>query len=1597
VATSSARPENLERFCGGSRAADDDLLTSAAALVSAYNAFQSACQWGALDAGSLLNGLNPQFLGFNEEDARWVHVIAENFRRAGGHGGIASLPDAAIAASLRQAGLGDTRGSVTFDDPVAYGFPPTSGYADDPVNTATGNFVELETDVAFGGLLAGLRFARTYNSRSDRAGAFGLGWSSWANARLNARPEGAEYEGPDGQRALFGRMGAGYDRVVGVHALVEPLDDGGLALAWFGGRRWEFDDAGLPALVTNGPGTEVRLTHDERQRLVELVHRGGKRIDLTWDGERIVAAACSDGRRVSYSYDGVGNLVQADRSGAVRRYGVDDGGRIVTVTDADGVVEVANEYDDEGRVVAQRSPFGRRSRYAYLPGRVTVTDDDSDGPANTYVHDTAGRVLAIIDGAGEQMSFNYDQWGNPVVITERGGAATVHEFDARARVVRRVLPTGAEWTYSYDDADRVVEVTATGGATTVLRYAGDERSPVEIVDPEGGVSRMTVAGGLVREVVDPDGVTVGFEFDADGNIVETIDADGNVARLERDAAGRVTAAITPLGRRTTFSYDDRGLLAERRDPAGGVWRYEHTAAGRLSSVTDPTSAREQTRYGEHGAPEVTVDPLGRTTEQHHDQFGNVVALLAPDGAQWRYGYDALMRLTTTDDPSGVTWRREYDADGNLVASIDPIGTRCSATIDPAGRITNLSDGLTSTAYEFDAFGRAVAQVRPDATETRCEYDRCGRRMWIQDPVGGVTRIEYSPAGRAIGETSPSGRVERVEYDRCGRLAARIDGAGRRWEYRYDGDGAVVARIEPDGGTAHFEYDAAGRLAASWEPGQGSARYEYDAAGRTTLVDDRDGGTRRFGYDPGGRMVSATDANGGVTQYAYDAGGRLIETVDPLGGMTRRRYDVAGRLVAETDPLGRTATIDYDAAGRVVARADGSGRMTHWTHDASGRVSSFGAAGSEPITIERDLLGREISIAEPGSYVNELRWDRAGRLVERRRDGDAVRWRYTPDGERAALGHPDGSETTFTYDAGGLLVGKQHPGVGAIELERDGAGRLVGAAAHGMRALWRHDGGDLSEYRFEAAGELRTAQITRDGVGRVIEALIDGTAQRFAYDAAGGLLSAQTPAGAFSFTYDANGRLTCERSRGATVDYGYDAAGQLLSRRGDGDGGATKFEYDGAGRRVRQSSSDVERAWSWDDLGRLTQVDTAAGDGSPLRATNVSVDALGELALVDGVAVMWDSAHELAPLAWLGDSAVVGHGTPWALAGDGEARWLAPDWQGTVGEAPRDPWGAALDVAGVARLALGYRGELELGSETWLRNRVYQPEMRSFLLPDPRPPVPGTAVAGNPYHFAGDDPVGHSDPLGLRPISDAELAKYRDRMDRNIFERGGDFIEENADYIAAGALIVAGGVLIATGVGGPIGIGLISTGVSAGLQRLTTGEVNWVMAGVDGTLGMVTGGSSTAARGGLRGAASLADDLVPEQAAVNLLGRGGTRAVGGRLGPVTSSPGGRADFIAGPNGVIVPTSRARLEGGFRAAGFPEAPTPRAPGTEYTLPDGSLVRVMEPTSQAPLRASFTNRNGGPTDPFTGKPPPRQERLSPAENRTYSRDRTHVELHP
>lgn len=63
---------------------------------------------------------------------------------------------------------------------------------------------------------------------------------------------------------------------------------------------------------------------------------------------------------------------------------------------------------------------------------------------------------------------------------------------------------------------------------------------------------------------------------------------------------------------------------------------------------------------------------------------------------------------------------------------------------------------------------------------------------------------------------------------------------------------------------------------------------------------------------------------------------------------------------------------------------------------------------------------------------------------------------------------------------------------------------------------------------------------------------------------------------------------------------------------------------------------------------------------------------------------------------------------------------------------------------------GYRGEYTTGDDTDLRHRTYDPDTGQFTSPDPLDGVDGLPTAASSFHYADNDPLNRTDPLGLRP-------------------------------------------------------------------------------------------------------------------------------------------------------------------------------------------------------------------------------------------------------
>lgn len=1461
--TSSAAPADLRHFQTRTGELDDELATAVSQFQSALSDYEAGCNsaWGYLNGQPVLTAMN-SWLEDNANDAQWAGLVAEAFEAAGGEGRI-TMADASIAAALANAGVDSHRDNLTIEPFSAVGSQPTTGFADDPVNTSTGNFLEPEHDLVFSDAAASLRFSRMYNSLDDRTGVFGFGWSSVLDTRLELDDEGARFIMEDGRQITFPRAGDGWDRGVGENywltdvlperlTYVAGLPERVLTVTDNEGNWWAFAPTGIWVAAGTGPGTTVSVVRDDAGDITRLSHDRGRFIDVEYAADRVVSVHASDGRRIEYLYDDQRRLTEVTSASGTRTYRWNDAGLIDQVVAADGVIEVVNTYDAKGRVTRQLTPYGRSVRFAYLRGRVTSVSTDDGGGANTWIADRKGRLVGIIDVDGNRQSMAYDPHGNIVSATERDGQVTVHAYDDRGRKTRTVTPEGADITYGYDEHDRVTTVvTATGGVVEYEYANAADRNPSIIIDPVGGRTQLNWSAGLLTQVIDPEGVQLTFSHNEHGEMTAVTNAAGDTIQLVRDHAGRVTQAITAGGAVTEYRYNDQGELASRQDPDGAIWRFEYGAGGKVTGLIDPLGGRTELAYGPSGDLAVITDQLGRTITKDFDEFGNLSTVTLPDDTQWTFTHDALSRLREVIDPAGGVWSREYDVNGQVTALIDPTGVRSGVSRSREDGIATVRNAFEQTTINHDEYGRPVQVKHHDGAVELISYDACGRPIELVAADGGLTKIERDLAGRIIAITTAADQTTRYEYDACGRPVTAIDPTGGRTSLTYNADSRVIKMTNPAGDVATTEYDAVGRVIRRVVPGFGVARYRYDKLGRLVGIQDHRYGQRSFQYDAAGQLTKITNGVGGITTYAYDARGRLTQVTDPTGGVTRHTYTELDQIASVTDPLGRTTTAIYDPAGRQTSQTDPDGHITQWVHDAAGReigmkIDDHWVAKLEPNEHARTVVFTDYTGDAHATHtlVMNLRGQCTRRTTTIGQAEYTTQWEYDVVGNRTAMIDNAGRRTQYHRDLLGRITRITHPDLPEIQLSYDAAGRVREAQTDGQLHTWEYANGfPVTHTRSDDSGVSRT-QISRDDIGRITA--LDGPdgVTQFSYDNACQLIGATSPVGQQTWTYDLGGRLIRETSPSSQRDLTYDIAGQLQTIM-DAEGTQTQYLYDGQGRRIQELTPETITDYVWDARGWLTSVTERGTDGE--HETNLWVNALGELTQVDGNRLHWDLGAAVPQLIGVDDTAVLRGPAGFTGLGD---QWQAAGWRTVRATDGAEPW-QTLSAAEsyTSGMSLSADGGIQIAGLEWLGARAYDPMARGFLSVDPLAPPPGAGWSANPYSYAGNDPLHALDPLGLSPVTDAELQEYADGLQGPLatgFNAAVDWTKDNWEYLAAGAAVAVGIGFMATGVGGPVGAAIISGafmsgGLSIGTQKYQNGEVNWKQVGVDAAVGGAMGG------------------------------------------------------------------------------------------------------------------------------------------------------------
>ena len=1241
--TSSARPSDLRSSSTVSQSLHDDFQTTPNSIRAKAADFKDKCQWGTADCEPILQPFEA-WITANESEAKWAQVVADAFATAGSEHEINKLSNQTIQQYLESHGVANyNREDLKVPAASLEGRATSSGYANDPVNVATGNFIEEEIDIAFSNLASSCAVTRMYNSLAVHgngddlpplAGVFGPGWSSNLDTVLNFSDEGATWIMPDGRHLFFARAGEGFARVETDPYWLTRTGASEIATTPMGrfiletcalsteadlyivsdnqGHQWFFTLTGAWLGSTGGEGTTLAVTRAADGLISSLVHELNRSIMFDYVDGLVAVARTSAGERVEYAYapagsTAAGHLVSVTSGAGTRTYEHDDNALIHRVIAADGTVEVTNTYDESARIAHQHTEYGRDVRYLYLDGGVTEVADEDGSQANVWISDDSGRLTAIIDADGGRTSFGYDRFSNRIRVIDRDGSRTTRISDSRGRITRDVTPEGQDTRYAYDEYDRVTAVSISAFETDPQKRYAATQARRNAADAEADTGEVTPISTITYEYANA----------WDHNPSRVVDALGGVTELNWEG-GLLTSLTGPEGVSMTLNYDEFGNLTSFADQEGNTTSFTYTAAGHLAQVTTP---------------------LGLTTSFTHDAAGNITGRQDPDGSRWKFEYTAGRRLVAVIDPSGARTSYEYGPSGDMTAVIDPLGRRTERTFDENGNVATVTlpnGGVFS--YVWDGLSRLIRTVDPagghwentydaasvltkmtdptgvrvrtqadrksgsvtswDGTDgVRVKFDHLGRPVAREEIFSPTEAAQEAPKARAEKTDTPESAAELVVYDPAGNPVEILDAEGGLTRYEYNLASQLVRQVSPVGRITAYTYNSCGRLDSVTEGAETAeavtTRYSYDADGRLTER-NLPGMSEKITYDANSRVVSVIGGSGGDVFYTYDACGRVRSIRDAAWGTRKFSYDAAGQVTEVTNGLGGVTRYTYDEAGNVTKVTDPAGRITTYEYDVLGNmVKTMDPAGA--ITLyEYDAAGRVLRVVDAAQKVHAWGYDSSG-----------VACTYSVDGTEQLRVDRDNrtrSVTVTNYAAGIPADDRDEnlPWVSRYELDRLGRitavarswGEAQSAASNGAYEL--SYAYDADGYRTGFTSPYGALTYTRNAVGNIsaITNTDTGEQSSLGYDAAGALIRAQVADTVRSWTYDGHGAITgysetavdADNSADVRVEIIRDEAGRIVGV--DSAAGLITYTYDGAGQLVSARRGNERMSWVWDAAGCL---------------------------------------------------------------------------------------------------------------------------------------------------------------------------------------------------------------------------------------------------------------------------------------------------------------------------------------------------------------------------------------------------------------------------
>jgi RHS repeat-associated protein len=901
------------------------------------------------------------------------------------------------------------------ENPSAPGQAPPSPACGDPVNCATGNYYESQTDFAIGGRGVGLDLTRTYNSQAGAAsitGPFGYCWSAPYGDHVTLEKSTATLHQANGSTVVFIEgAGEAFTPPAWSQDSLHGSAKIGYGLVLANQVKYQFEGStGRLESITDRNGNQTKLAYNKAGRLETVTDPSGRALTFAYNGEGLIESAKDPmGNTVKYTYES-GNLASVTLPGETKprwRYEYDGSHQMTAMTDGRGG-KTTNEYDGSHRLVSQTDPAEHKLKFEYSPFHTRITSKSTGAVTDEYFT-SDNELSSITRGFGTASatteSFTYDAANDLASVTDGNGHSTRYTYENGNRT-SMTDPDSDETKWAYDGTHDVVSVTDPNGETTeIVRNAHGDAEKVSRPAPAGAAQTTT------------------YHYSADGELTSVVDPRKDTWEYEYDNEGDLTSERDPEGDKRTFAYNGDSQEISTVSPRGN-----------MKGSAEPIPFTVKIERDSLGRAKAVIDPLGHTTKYKYDGNGNLEAVTDPDGHTTAYGYNGDNELKIVKEPNGDTVETGYDGAGQVVSQTD--------------------GNKHTTTYARNALGEIVEEKDPRGRVTKKEYDAAGNLIGITDPAKRTTTFSYDPANRLKEITYSDGKTPGVKY-------------------KYDADGNRVGMTDGTG-TAAYAYNTLDQLVQSTDGHGDTTSYEYDLNGNQTKLTYPSGGMVTRAFDGANRLKSVTDPNGNTTSFTYNADSEPATTTFPksTGEQDAYAYNDADQQTKATMSASGLKVLASVAYGR---ENDGQVKTTTttglpgvettvYTYDADNRVVKAGSTGytydaaNNPTKIGEGIFSYsqadELESGEGKFHYNEV-----GQRIETHPGGIPITtYGYDQAGNltsiaRAAEGKTTGIEDAYAYDGNGLRASQTISGsktfmtwnlaeAGPAQLLSDGANSYV---------------------------------------------------------------------------------------------------------------------------------------------------------------------------------------------------------------------------------------------------------------------------------------------------------------------------------------------------------------------------------------------------------------------------------------------------------------------------------------------------------------------------------------------------------------------------